>query len=97
MKRFHAIMVASVMAVSIMACGQEAEQSDWAEAEAIGIVETNIMMSLMIIQIQLPLPRRQKQNFRRVKLKALRIDKTRLQSNSSIIKGLHAYRAPAWQ
>ena len=40
MKRFHAIMAASVMAVSIMACGQEAEQSDWSEAEAIGIVET---------------------------------------------------------
>ena len=40
MKRFHAIMAASVMAVSIMACRQEAEQSDWSEAEAIGIVET---------------------------------------------------------
>lgn len=39
MKRFHAIMAASVMAVLIMACGQEAEQSDWSEAEAIGIVE----------------------------------------------------------
>ena len=42
MKRFHAIMAAFVMAVSIMACGQEAEQSDWSEAEAIGIVETAV-------------------------------------------------------
>ena len=39
MKRFHVIMAASVMAVSIMACGQEAEQSDWSEAKSIGIVE----------------------------------------------------------
>jgi hypothetical protein len=39
MKRIQAIMAASVMAVSIMACGQEAEQSDWSEAKSIGIVE----------------------------------------------------------